>query len=140
MAKIIHAKHTLNLTQKKKKKKIPLVTERKILMWTVYLSKSILQIISRVIQIFYNFFHENYGVPTIISLTFPFYKRKMTIIYFIIKKIIIFLSLHFTKYVAYHEWEVGTTVQCRGNGLAIHNLTNAQLFLGCWRFLKAGLA
>ena len=38
-------------------------------MWIVYLSKSILQIISRVIQIFYNFFpYENYGVPTILTI------------------------------------------------------------------------
>ena len=38
-------------------------------MWIVYLSKKILQIISRVIQIFYNFFpYENYGVPTILTI------------------------------------------------------------------------
>ena len=52
-----------------KKEKIPFITEREILMQIVYLSKSNLQIISKVRQIFYNFFpYENDGVPTILAI------------------------------------------------------------------------
>ena len=113
MAKIIYAKYTLNLS-KKKKKTTTLITERKILMWIVYLSKSILQIISRVIQILYHFFpYENYGVPTILTIinympNVSILQKKNEYYLFYYKKIIkfiIFLSLHFTKYVAYHEWQ-----------------------------------
>ena len=83
-------------------------------MWMVYLSKSILQIISRVIQILYNFFpDENYGVPTILTIinympNVSILQKKNEYYLFYYKKIIkfiIFLSLHFTKYVAYHEWQ-----------------------------------